>query len=71
VVPLPDWLLQVGLSLLWLLHTFQGRESGLDVRYFLPLQTAETFLDSQTSQKTLGFVSASLEEALQDTIRAC
>lgn len=71
VVRLPSWIIRLGLLGVWLLHQLRNIESGLDLRYFTPIQTAETFLDPIPSQKMLGYEPVSLEEAFQQTVLAC
>jgi hypothetical protein len=55
VVSLPTRLIKTALYGLWLMQQLLGRETGLDPRYFAPLQTAETFLDLQPSREALGY----------------
>jgi nucleoside-diphosphate-sugar epimerase len=71
VVTLPTVLVRAGLLGFWLYHEMQGKEGGLDPRYFAPLQTAETYIDPGESQAALGFEPGDLEEAFAATIRAC
>lgn len=71
VVTLPTWLVRLGLLGLWLHHETQGKEAGLDPRYFAALQTAETFLDPRAVQSALGFESADLDKAFADTVGSC
>ena len=71
VVALPTWLIKVGLYGLWLIHELQGKEAGLDPRYFAPLQTAETFLDPEPSRRALGFEIGGLDESFRKTVEAC
>jgi nucleoside-diphosphate-sugar epimerase len=73
VVILPDWLLKLGGVGLWMMHTLRGKESGLDPRRFLPLQTAQTFIDPDASYAALGMdgVPDDLDEALFATVEAC
>jgi len=71
VMTLPTWLVKVGLYGLWTLHQIQGKEAGLDPRYFAPLQTAETFLDPQPSKLALGYQTGGLDEAFRQTVAAC
>jgi dihydroflavonol-4-reductase len=68
VVSLPTWLVKFGLYGLWLVHQCQGREGGLDPRYFAPLQTAETFIDPHLSMSVLGYQTGALDQAFQETI---
>lgn len=71
VVTLPVWLIKIGLLGLWLIHQIQGREAGLDLRYFAELQSAETFLDPQSSNEALGYQTGGLDEAFQETVESC
>lgn len=71
VVTLPGWLVRVALHGLWLAHLLQGREAGLDPRYFAPLQTAETFLDPEPSKRALGYQTGGLDEAFRLVVEAC
>jgi dihydroflavonol-4-reductase len=68
VVTLPIWLIQFGLYGLWLFHLFRGLESGLDLRYFASLQTAETFIDPHPSREALGYQSGGLDQAFRETV---
>ncbi len=52
-------------------HVLQGRESGLHPVEFVKIQTSNTFFDPSASRKVLGYGSGDLNEALEDTIRAC
>ncbi len=71
VVTLPTGLIRAGLLLVWLLHRFQGREAGLNLRYFSDLQTANAFLDPEPSRRALGYTPGNLDEALRKTVAAC
>jgi nucleoside-diphosphate-sugar epimerase len=71
VVPLPKWLLRIGLGAVYSWHWLQGREGGLDPIRFLSLQTRETFFDPQPAQEALSFRGGGLDEAFRETIRAC
>ena len=53
------------------LHSLQGKEGGLDLRYFTALQTANTFIDPASSQNELGYELKDLDEAFRDTVEAC
>jgi nucleoside-diphosphate-sugar epimerase len=70
VVTLPTWLIGLAMHGLHFWHTLQGRQSGLDMRHFSSIQTANTFIDPQISQAELGYELDELEEAFRDTIRA-
>jgi nucleoside-diphosphate-sugar epimerase len=71
VVTLPVWVAKLGMFGVLLSHQLQGKEGGLNLRYFTPLQTAETFLDPTPSQKALDYEPGSLDEAFQETVEAC
>jgi hypothetical protein len=71
VVTLSVWVIQLGMIGVLLSHQLQGKEGGLNLRYFTPLQTAETFLDPTPSQKALGYEPGSLDEAFRKTVGAC
>ena len=43
-------------------------EAGLDPRYFSALQTAETFIDSKSSQEALAYKTGGLDQAFRDTV---
>jgi dihydroflavonol-4-reductase len=71
VIALPTWIVRVVLNGLWLLHRINGREAGLDPRYFASIQTANTFIDPLPSKEALGYETGGLDEALKLTIAAC
>ncbi len=71
VVPLPAWIIKLGMFGVLLIHELHGKEGGLNLRYFAPLQTAETFLDPEPSQKALGYELDDLDEAFRETVGAC
>ncbi|HEY5271041.1 MAG TPA: hypothetical protein VII97_11930 [Anaerolineales bacterium] len=71
MVTLPSWVIKLGMLGVLLIHKLQGREGGLNLRYFAQLQTAETFLDPQLSKEALGHQTGGLEEAFQETVEAC
>jgi nucleoside-diphosphate-sugar epimerase len=64
-------LIHVAMQGVKLSHELQGREGGLNLRYFAPLQTAETFLDPLSSQKALGYELDDLDESFRETVEAC
>ena len=70
VIHLPAWMLSIAGWSIWLSRRLQGREGGLDMRYFAPLQTACLFFDPLPAQKALGFHVAGLESAFKDTVYA-
>jgi dihydroflavonol-4-reductase len=71
VVSLPTWLIHGTMQGVLLSHKLKGKEGGLNLRYFAPLQTAETYLDPEPSQKTLGYELDNLDEAFRETVAAC
>jgi nucleoside-diphosphate-sugar epimerase len=71
VVTLPTWVIKVGMLGVLLSYQLHGKESGLNLRYFASLQTAEAFLDPIPSQKALGYEPGSLDEAFRETVGAC
>jgi dihydroflavonol-4-reductase len=71
VVTLPTWIIRLGLWSTALLHRLQGKESGLNMLYFAGLQTAQTYLDPEPSQRALGYVPGDLEAAFRQTVEAC
>ncbi len=71
VVTLPTWLIRLSLWGVSLMHRFQGRESGLNLRYFAALQTAKTYLNPEPSQQALGYIAGDLEAAFRQTVEAC
>lgn len=71
IITLPKWLVKFGALLLSVMHTIQGKESGLEPVAFIDLQTKETFVDSMEARYELGYSSEDLTSALVDTIKAC
>lgn len=71
VISLPNGLLKPLLWGLWLLHYVQGKESGLDPRYLLDLQGANTFLNSTDSRAALDYATGLLDGAFRQTVEAC
>lgn len=71
IVALPNVLIAPALWALWLIHRLQGKESGLDPRYLLDLQSANTFFDPLPAQQQLNFQGGLLEQALAETVAAC
>lgn len=71
VAALPRGLIHAAMQGVHLWHTVKGRESGLNLRYFAALQTAETFLDPDASRRALGYEAGDLEEAFRQTVEAC
>jgi dihydroflavonol-4-reductase len=54
-----------------LVHKIQGKESGLHPARYLRIQTVDTFFDPEPSRKLLGYGRGGLDQALQDTVKAC
>lgn len=71
VITLPTWITRIGMFAVWLSHKLQGKESGLDLRHFAPLQAANTFLDPLKSRTALGYELGNLDEAFRATLKAC
>ncbi|MBI4732878.1 MAG: NAD(P)H-binding protein [Chloroflexi bacterium] len=71
VKALPTGLVKAGMYGLWFAHWLQGKEHGLDPRFYAVLQTAETYLDAAPSQQALGYEPANLDEAFRETVEAC
>lgn len=71
VLPLPRWPIHLALQIMALWHTLTGKEGGLSLRHFAPLQTAQTFLDPEPSRRALGYTFGDLDEAFRATVAAC
>ena len=71
VIYLPKWIIELFMFSISLLHSIQGNEGGLDLRYFTALQTANTFIDPASSQNELDYELKDLDEAFHDTVEAC
>jgi dihydroflavonol-4-reductase len=71
VILVPAWLIGLGLNGVWLFHRLQGREGGLDLRFFASIQTAETYLDPEPSRQALGYQTGGLDEAFRETLASC
>jgi nucleoside-diphosphate-sugar epimerase len=71
VISLPKWIVEICMYSISILHYLQGKEGGLDPRYFTGLQTANTFVDPSPSQNRLGYEMKDLDEAFRDTVEAC
>ncbi len=71
VAALPRRLIHAAMQGVHLWQAVKGRESGLNLRYFVALQTAETFLDPRPAQSALGYLPASLDDAFRETVEAC
>lgn len=70
VTTLPDTLIKLMFSALKLKHLLQGKQGGLDPVHFVDLQTRETFFDTASSQKELGYHTGGLDKALRDTVKS-
>lgn len=70
VITLPTWIIGLGMHSLHLWHFLQGRQSGLDMRFFSSIQTSNLFIDPQISLTELGFDLDDLDNAFRDTVRA-
>jgi nucleoside-diphosphate-sugar epimerase len=71
VATLPSWVIKLGMLGVLLLHKLRGKESGLNLRYFSALQTAETYLDPELSRRELGYELDALDDAFHGTVKAC
>jgi nucleoside-diphosphate-sugar epimerase len=71
VITLPNGLVTIGTFFLEILHSLQGKQSGLNPVQLVKLQTAMTFFDPAVSQQELRFGPADLDAALEKTIQAC
>ena len=71
VVTLPTFLIKLGLVGVWLPHLLEGKEGGLSLLHFAPLQTANTFLDPEPSSRALGYEPNGLDDAFRKTVEAC
>lgn len=71
VAALPNLLIKAGLFGLWLVHWLQGKEHGLDPRFYAAIQTAETYLAPLQSQQSLAYEPADLNDAFRQTVEAC
>jgi dihydroflavonol-4-reductase len=71
VVILPDSSVQQASKAILFFHRLKGLESGLDPVAFAKLQTKNTFFDPAPSRKALGYGQGGIEEALEETVRAC
>lgn len=71
VVTVPTWAVVAGMLAVALSHQFQGKESGLNLRYFAALQTAETFIDPEVSRQALGYELDALDDSFRKTVELC
>jgi hypothetical protein len=54
-----------------IVHSLEGKESGINVLHLASLQTANTFIDPELSARVLGYDVGGLDEAFQKTVQAC
>ena len=71
VITLPTWLISLGMFGVLIFHSLQGRESGLNMRYFSSLQTMNTFIDPDISRDALGYALDDLDSSFRETVKAC
>jgi dihydroflavonol-4-reductase len=67
----PDWLIKAIGAIVQFMIFLQRKESGLNPRMFMRVQTKETFFDPAPAQKALHFQGGGLDEAVSDTVIAC
>ena len=70
VITLPTWILSIASWGIWLSRSLQGKEGGLNMKYFASLQTACMFIDPIPAQTALGFSIGGLNRSSQDTVSA-
>ena len=71
VIILPNYIVREAMRMIALYHKMQGKEAGLNPVEFTKIQTINTFFDPEPSRNALGYGHGGIEEALQDTVRAC
>ena len=74
VAPVPAFMAGLTARFIKLYFRLKGKEHGLDPVAFMKMQTIETFVrpeDIQASRALLGFGTGGLEQAFEDTVRAC
>ena len=71
VINLPNWIIEIALFGVSLIHQLQGKEGGLNPRYFTALHTTNAFLDPKPSQEVLGYELKGLDKAFRDTVESC
>lgn len=71
IIIVPDWILKTGGSLLHLVLSLRGKESGLHPRMFMEIQTKDAFFDPSFSQKALHIQGGGLDDAIRETVIAC
>lgn len=52
-------------------NNLQNKESGLDLRHFAKLLTAETYVNPKIATRALGFELDDLDDAFRQTVTAC
>lgn len=67
----PDRLLKAAGAVIQLAFFLRGKESGLNPRIFMRVQTREAYFDPAPAQKALRFQGGGLDEAIRDTVIAC
>lgn len=71
VVILPNSLIRCIMRAVRYHYKLKGQESGLEPVEFVKLQIKKTYFDPKVSQQALGYLECSVDDALQDTVRAC
>jgi dihydroflavonol-4-reductase len=71
VLTVPAGLIHIAMQGVLLSHALKGIEGGLNMRYFAPLQTAETYVDPAISQQALVYDLDSLDDSFRETVKAC
>ena len=71
VISLPREIIHLGMLAVFLSHKLQGRESGLNLRYFSSLQTSNTFIDPMISKRALLYEEGAIVDAFRQTVQAC
>jgi dihydroflavonol-4-reductase len=71
IVTVPVLLIHIAMQGVLLSHNLKEEESGLNLRYFAPLQTTDTFIDPELSRKSLGYELDDLDKSFRETVAAC
>lgn len=71
VIPVPRWMIKIGMLLIHRVHNFKGLESGLNLRYFAELQTIYTYIPPTSFQSPESGFPEELDSAFQGTVAAC
>jgi dihydroflavonol-4-reductase len=71
VITLPTGLIRLSMQAVSAAFRAADKESGLNLRYFHALQTAETYLDPSISRQALGYELDDLDLAFRETVKAC